>query len=98
MEAGLNRKLPMLEHVHALRLRGWESSAEARDSEKPLAPLREIRCFLCWIRVDKGIRGLSETWYLLHDTGGRDRLQQWSQRPEGGMACHHWEPVSRLYK
>ena len=48
---GRHRKFPVLEHVHALRLRGWDSSGEAMGREKPLALLREIRHFLCRLPV-----------------------------------------------
>ena len=49
--SGRHRKLPVLEHVHAHRLRGWGDSAKAMSGENPLAHLREIRCFLCRLLV-----------------------------------------------
>ena len=50
-EVGHHRKLPVLEHVHAHRLRGWGGSMEAMGNEKPLVCLRELRCFLCRLLV-----------------------------------------------
>ena len=44
---GPHRTLPALDCEHACRLGGWGGSVEATGGEKPLAPLREIRCFLC---------------------------------------------------
>ena len=52
--------------------------------------------FLCGLRAEPG---LSATWCLLRDlqAAGTDRGGQSSQRPEVGMACHHWGPVSGLH-
>ena len=48
---GCHRKLPMLKHAHAHRLRMWGNSVEAMGGEKPFAHLREIRSFLCRLPV-----------------------------------------------
>ena len=90
-----HRKRAVPEHAQALRLRGRGSSGTGYLSEEPLACLGENRRFLAQatsgqapvVWADCIVVPLAGT-----STGGRDRPRLPSQRPEGGVACHHWEP------
>ena len=45
----------------------------------------------------KGMRGMITTWCLLHELQVAETDWWSSQRPEEGVACHHWGPVSGLH-
>ena len=79
------------------RLRWWGGSAQAKGGEKPLACLGEIGHFLCRLLVARhllcGLRvsgAKCKVLPLAQSIGGRDRLQQSSQKPEGGVVYHQW--------
>ena len=65
--------------------RDWALLVQATSSQSPLV----------WA---KGIRWLSVSWCLFHDlqVTGTDH-SGCLKRPEGGMACHQWGPVSELH-